>query len=52
MVEDFITYINKNSIQHKSTVTSSIYETNSFLLNQNSIKLIEYAVYFGSMFFM
>ena len=47
-IEDFITFVNKNNYSLKSTIEPSIYETNSFLLENQSPTLIEYAVFFGS----
>ena len=55
-VVEFITYVNKNNISLNSTIQTSIYETNSFLLKQQSVlrrnddgvTLIEYAAFFGS----
>ena len=46
-VPDFTKYIGNTNISLSSSTKSSIYETNSFLLNKN-IKLIEYAAFFGS----
>ena len=48
LLDDFIIYVNKNSFSIDSKIKPSIYETNSFLLNQNEASLIEYAVFFGS----
>ena len=53
LVKDFIIYINKNCCQVNSTINSSIYETNNFLLKKEyveckEISLIEYAAFFGS----
>ena len=57
-VEEFVSYVNRNIISRNSTITKSIYETNSFLIkNQNEsnantntkgVTLIEYAAFFGS----
>lgn len=47
-IKEFIVYINKNNISLNSKIQSSIYETNSFLLKKKTIKLIEYAAFFGS----
>ena len=61
LIEEFIIYVNKNFYPIKSTINSSIYETNNFLIKrvndddddyffryQKNITLIEYAVFFGS----
>ena len=48
LISDFITYVNKNDYPLKSEIERSIFETNSFLLRHESITLIEYAVFFGS----
>ena len=50
-VVDFIAYLNKNNISPNSKIKESKYETNYFLLKKQkdlSIKLIEYAAFFGS----
>ena len=51
-IKEFIAHINKNEISLKSKIKQSIYETNSFLLeNQISdegIKLIDYVIFYGS----
>ena len=48
-IEDFITSINKNPFSVNSTINSSIYETNNYLLKkQSSTSLIEYAAFYGS----
>ena len=52
-VEDFIVHFNKKCISPNATINPSIYETNSFLLenqiqSKDGIKLIEYAAFFGS----
>ena len=46
-VVEFISYINKKCISTSSKINHSIFETNSFL-NENDPTLIEYAAYFGS----
>ena len=48
LIKEFIVYVNKNSFPVNSTINQSIYETNNFLLKNKYIKLIEYAVFFGS----
>ena len=47
-VEDFISYISNSSYSLTSTVGSSIFETNAFLINKNPT-LIEYAAFYGSL---
>ena len=47
-IEEFIIYVNKTNFPLKTAkINSSIYETNSFLINKNPT-LIEYASFFGS----
>ena len=46
-IEEFVAYVNKTNLSLKSTINSSIYETNSFLLKKNPT-LIEYASFYGS----
>lgn len=52
LIGDFIRYVEQKNILLKSTIEPSIYETNSFLIQQNKIKsgitLIEYAAFKGS----
>ena len=48
LVEDFITYVNQTNISLSSYVPRSIFETNSYLLSQKDVQLIEYAAFFGS----
>ena len=47
-LDDFIIFLNQNRIPFDCEIEPSIYETNLFLLNKSEIKLIEYAVFFGS----
>ena len=47
-VEEFIIYVNKNNIFLESSIKSSIYETNSFLIQKKEPTLIEYAAFYGS----
>ena len=46
-IEKFVEYINKKNISPSSQIKPSIFETNSFL-NDNEPTLIEYAAFFGS----
>ena len=46
-VKEFITYVNKNSISLTKPIEKSLFETNSFLI-KNETTLIEYAAFFGS----
>ena len=46
-IKEFIVFVNKNDYSLKSTIKSSIYETNHFLINKECT-LIEYAAFFGS----
>ena len=48
LIEEFIIYVNKNCYSVNSTINSSIYETNNFLIKRSEITLIEYAAFFGS----
>ncbi|KAK8839459.1 hypothetical protein M9Y10_031814 [Tritrichomonas musculus] len=47
MVKDFIVYVNRGNISLTNVIEPSIFETNSFLIN-NEPTLIEYAAFFGS----
>lgn len=50
-IEEFIKYVNSNSLSLNSTISLSIYETNTFLIKAsllNNLTLINYAVAFGS----
>lgn len=49
-IDQFIEYANQSNFLLSSTVPSSIFETNHFLL-QNEPSLIEYAAFFGSIQF-
>ena len=46
-IEEFVSYVNRNNLSLESTISSTIYETNPYLL-ENKPKLIEYAAFFGS----
>ena len=49
LIEDFISYINKNNISVRSQIIPSIFETNlAFLKREQYVSLIEYAAFFGS----
>ena len=47
-IDEFIIYINHKSISISSEITPSIFETNSFLIENKNITLIEYSAFFGS----
>ena len=47
LVEEFIAYVNRNSIYIETTIKSSIFETNPLLM-KNEPSLIEYAAFYGS----
>ena len=47
-VEEFISYVNRANISLNSEINHSIFETNSFLIENKNISLIEYASFFGS----
>ena len=46
-VDDFISYVNQNSISFTTIIKPSIFESNSFLIKNNPT-LIEYSAFFGS----
>ena len=46
-IDEFITYVNKNSISLNSKISNSIFETNLYLMIKTA-SLIEYAAFFGS----
>ena len=48
LVEEFIAYINRHNISVCSEIKPSIFETNSFLIENKSITLIQYSAFFGS----
>lgn len=49
LIEDFITYVNRTNLPLSETfIKKSFFETNSFLLEKDSISLIEYSAFFGS----
>ena len=55
-IDEFVQYVNKKNYSIGSTIESSIFETNSFLIkkqiesneSQNKLTLIKYALFFGS----
>ena len=52
-IEEFISYVSRNSISLKTIIEKSIFETNKFILKKYSChsintNLIEYAAFFGS----
>lgn len=47
-IEHFVTFVNQTNFSLSSTIKPSIFETNSFLL-KNETSLIEYAAFFGSL---
>ncbi|KAK8845722.1 hypothetical protein M9Y10_020640 [Tritrichomonas musculus] len=47
LIDDFITYMHKTNTSVDSKITSSDFETNSFL-KENKPSLIEYSAFFGS----
>ena len=48
MIEEFITYVNKNDYSLNNEIEYSIFETNDFLIKHKDTTLIEYAAFFGS----
>ena len=47
-IEEFISYLNRNNISVSSKIKLSIFETNSFLIENKNTSLIEYSAFFGS----
>ena len=47
LVDEFISYINRKNISLKSVIKRSVFETNSFLI-ENDPTLIEYATFYSS----
>lgn len=47
-IEDFKSYVSQNNILLDSNIKKSIFETNRFLLSKDSVSLIEYAAFYGS----
>ena len=47
-INDFVSYVNRYNIQLTSEVKHSIFETNTFLI-ENNPSLIEYSAFFGSL---
>ena len=47
-VEEFISLINRYNISNSSIIPPSIFETNSFLIENKNTTLIEYSAFFGS----
>ena len=47
LIDEFVVYVNKTNYNLNSKIESSIFETNTFLLNEGTT-LIDYAAFFGS----
>ena len=47
-IYDFVSFVNNKNYNLNSSIKSSIYETNSFLIKNSETTLIEYAAFFGS----
>ena len=47
-VEKFVEYVNQANISLESKLESSIFETNSFLIEKKSTSLIKYSAFFGA----
>ena len=47
-IDEFISFTNQANVPLTTTFGPSIYETNLLLMNEESISLIEYAAFFGS----
>ena len=49
LIDDFVAYFNQANISLSTTkIERSVFETNSFLLKQKEVSLIQYASFFGS----
>ena len=48
LIKEFLVFVNKKELNLDSKLKSSIYETNSFLIKNESITLIEYTAFYGS----
>ena len=48
LVEEFVSFTNRSNMDLKSEIKHSIFETNSFLLEEKETTLIEYSAFFGS----
>ncbi|KAK8892416.1 hypothetical protein M9Y10_029643 [Tritrichomonas musculus] len=47
-IEEFVSYVNRLNMPLTSEIKHSIFETNSFLIENESTSLIEYSAFFGS----
>lgn len=47
-IDEFVNYAKKNKLKPDTNIPQSIFETNLFLLKNQQITLIEYALFFGS----
>ncbi|KAK8865386.1 hypothetical protein M9Y10_010931 [Tritrichomonas musculus] len=47
--QNILIYMNKERLSFDSFIRESIFETNPFLLEDNKIRIIEYASFFGCM---
>lgn len=47
-IDKFVPYVNQNCISLNSNIKSSLYETNSFLIENKNTTLIQYAAFYGS----
>ena len=48
LIDEFKSYVNTKNISLKSSIESSIFETDSFLMKQKETSLIQYATFYGS----
>ena len=48
LIEEFIIFVNKTNLSLNKLIEPSIFETNSFLNEQENVTLIEYSTFFGS----
>ena len=47
-IDEFVIYVNQINLKLSSSIKESIYETNSFLIENKKTTLIEYSAFFGS----
>ena len=47
-IDEFVTFSTQMNLNYSSKIQNSIFETNSFLLKNEDITLIEYAAFYGS----
>lgn len=47
-IEEFVSFVNQSNYPLSSTIDSSPFETNEYLMNRTETSLIEYSAFFGS----